>query len=73
MGSRGLLALLLAAFFLSNIGLSAQGRGNRREGKLKEGDAASEIDLKSPDGKSGFKLSEHKGKKPVVLIFGSYT
>ncbi len=45
----------------------------RREGKLKPGDAAPEIDLKSPDGKTSFKLSSFKGKKPVVLVFGSYT
>ena len=45
----------------------------RKEGKLKVGDAATDFTLDSPDGKKAFKLSSFKGKKPVVLVFGSYT
>ena len=35
--------------------------------------AAPDFTLKSPDGKMTFTLSEFKGKKPVALIFGSFT
>ncbi|HEY3321438.1 MAG TPA: hypothetical protein VGP72_13285 [Planctomycetota bacterium] len=45
----------------------------RRPDKLNEGDAAPDFTLKSPDGKQTFQLSALKGKKPVVLVFGSYT
>jgi cytochrome oxidase Cu insertion factor (SCO1/SenC/PrrC family) len=44
-----------------------------REGTLKVGDPAPDFTLKSPDGKTTFTLSAFKGKKPVVLVFGSYT
>lgn len=39
----------------------------------KVGDAAPDFKLKSLDGKSETQLSSFKGKKPVVLFFGSYT
>ncbi len=41
--------------------------------KLREGDAAVDFTLKSPDEKTSFQLSAFKAKKPVVLVFGSYT
>jgi cytochrome oxidase Cu insertion factor (SCO1/SenC/PrrC family) len=41
--------------------------------KLKEGDDAPDVPLKSADEKESFTLSAFKGKKPVVLIFGSFT
>lgn len=37
------------------------------------GGAAPDFTLKSPDGKSDVTLSKLVGKKPVVLVFGSYT
>jgi len=37
------------------------------------GDKAPSFHLKSPDGKTRHVLSELVGKKPLVLIFGSYT
>ncbi len=37
----------------------------------KKGDVAPYFELLSPDGKSSFKLSDYRGKKPIVLIFGS--
>ena len=37
------------------------------------GDAAPDFTLKNPEEKNAFTLSSHKGKKPVVLVFGSYT
>lgn len=40
---------------------------------LKVGDAAPAFKLKSLDGKSETDLAAFKGKKPVVLIFGSYS
>lgn len=44
-----------------------------REGNLKVGDPAPDFTLKTLDGKSEVKLSSHRGQRPVVLIFGSYT
>jgi hypothetical protein len=36
-------------------------------------ETAPDFTLKSPDGKTEVKLSKLIGKKPVVLVFGSYT
>src|SRR5687767_5233975 len=44
-----------------------------RAGSLKVGDAAPELSLEAYDRKSDFRLSDMKGKRPVVLVFGSYT
>lgn len=44
-----------------------------RRPALKVGDPAPTFKLKSLDGASETDLAEYKGKKPVVLIFGSYT
>ena len=44
-----------------------------RAGELKVGDAAADFKLKTTDGKSEVQLSSFKGKRPVVLVFGSYT
>ena len=47
---------------------------DRREaGTLKEGDLAPDFELKEIGKKNKVKLSSFRGKKPVVLIFGSYT
>ena len=55
-------------------------RGSRRRGMMrrddtapKTGKAAPTFKLKSLDGKQEFDLAGFKGKKPVVLFFGSYT
>lgn len=48
-------------------------RGERIPDKLKVGDAAPDFTLPDPAGKKEVRLSAFKGKKPVVLIFGSYT
>ena len=60
-------------------------RGNRQRGRnqrrgsrnnadqLKVADIAPVFKLKSLDGKSETDLASFKGKKPVVLFFGSYT
>jgi hypothetical protein len=44
-----------------------------RAGHLQLGDAAPDFTLKTLDGSAQVRLSAFKYKKPVVLIFGSYT
>jgi len=44
-----------------------------REGSLKVGDDAPDFSLETYDRKSRVRLSTCRGKKPVVLVFGSYT
>jgi len=46
---------------------------NARAGHLHPGDLAPDFSLKTPDGSAEVRLSGFRGKKPVVLIFGSYT
>ena len=51
-------------------------RGGRRGdngNSLIKGEVAPDFVLKSLDGESETKLSYFRGKKPVVLFFGSYT
>ena len=45
----------------------------RREGSLHVGDRAPDSVLRLPDGSGTTRLSEHMGKKPLVLVFGSFT
>ncbi len=48
----------------------------REEGSLAEGDDAPDFCLKPLDGTddaSSHRLSDHFGKRPVALVFGSYT
>ena len=79
-------AAVLATGFLLEAGpASAQGKSRRPfpgrskgqrggfQDRLKVGDDAPDFSLKTLDGKSTVKLSSFEGKKPVVLIFGSYT
>ncbi len=66
--------LALALIYGGTVQAGQPGPGDRpQEGKLKTGEAAPEFSLKSPDGKTTFTLADQKGKKPVVLIFGSFT
>lgn len=44
-----------------------------RAGDLRPGDAAPEFDLPRERGEGTVRLSDFRGKKPVVLVFGSYT
>jgi thiol-disulfide isomerase/thioredoxin len=77
MKSVKLFLALMSVSFLSTI--HAQDMGQRgpndriHEGTLRVGEAAPEIQLKNADGSHEFKLSSFKGRKAVVLIFGSYT
>ena len=45
----------------------------RQPDRLKQGDMAPDFTLKSPAGKQKTTLSSYRGKKPVALVFGSYT
>ena len=45
----------------------------RKEGALKVGDRAPDVSLLALDGRTRVALSERMGKRPLVLIFGSYT
>lgn len=40
---------------------------------LKVGDPAPDFKLRTVDGKREVRLSDFRGQRPVVLIFGSYT
>jgi hypothetical protein len=46
-----------------------------RDGVLKPGDAAPDFTLQKHggDGRDRVSLSSHRGQRPVVLVFGSYT
>lgn len=44
-----------------------------RAGNVKVGEMAPDFQLESPDHKSSLRVSSLRGKKPVVLVFGSYT
>jgi predicted dehydrogenase len=48
-------------------------RGERQRDRLKVGDPAPDFTLPDSAGKKEVTLSNFRGKKPVVLIFGSYT
>ncbi len=73
----GIIAALCCCIVLVSD-LDAQRRGDRKKRRnskgLKVAEMAPEFKLKSLDGKSEFDLAKaKKGKKPIVLIFGSYT
>lgn len=44
-----------------------------REGNLKVGDRAPDAQVYSLDGRTAMYLRDDIGKRPLVLIFGSYT
>jgi hypothetical protein len=44
-----------------------------RKGNLKVGQPAPDFSVYALDGETTFPLSERIGKRPLVLIFGSYT
>jgi hypothetical protein len=44
-----------------------------RRGALAEGDLAPDFTLSTYDHKGNATLSSHRGQRPVVLVFGSYT
>lgn len=44
-----------------------------RAGNLQVGDAAPDFELQTHDKSKTVRLSDFRGEKPVVLVFGSYT
>ena len=44
-----------------------------RGGALAEGQQAPDFTLRTSDGTGSVTLSAHRGQRPVVLVFGSYT
>ena len=59
--------IVFLAFPFKTMWLSA------REGDLDVGDEAPDFSLETYDKKSQVRLSDFRGQKPVVLVFGSYT
>lgn len=48
-------------------------KGERKKDQLKVGDVAPDFTLSDPKGKTSVTLSAFRDKKPVVLVFASYT
>lgn len=71
----GCALLMLASAGIAQDGKQAERRrgGGRDDGALKVGDVAPLFTLKSLDGKKETDLKGFRGKKPVILFFGSYT
>lgn len=74
------LALCALLFFTISTAAQKSGevntppaKGERYADKIKVGDPAPDFTLADPTGKTRTTLSSFQGKKPVVLIFGSYT
>jgi peroxiredoxin len=44
-----------------------------RKGELSAGDFAPDFTLRRQGGNGRVRLSEFRGQRPVVLVFGSYT
>ena len=42
-------------------------------GAPKVGDVAPDFELQDPEGETAVRLSDFRDKRPVVLVFGSYT
>ena len=62
----------------TSLGFAQRGEGQRAgdlrtTSKLRVGDPASDFKLKTKDGNREVQLSSFKAKRPVVLVFGSYT
>lgn len=53
--------------------ITGPSRKERHPDSLQTGDPAPDFTLADPAGKRQVTLSDFRGKKPVVLIFGSYT
>ena len=62
----------ITSVFLGASLASGQWKGNRPP-QLQVGQWAPTFTLQSLDGRDAFSLLDQRGKKPVVLFFGSYT
>jgi hypothetical protein len=81
-----LIFLLVSGWCISEVAAQRPGQsrpGNARrdlqermrptDNGLRVGDQAPDFKLKALDGQEEFELGSFAGKKPVLLIFGSYT
>lgn len=66
-------ALLILGACASLLAADRRSAPKRQPEMMRAGDMAPDFALHSPDGKQTVRLSDFRGKKPVVLIFGSYT
>ena len=73
----GALAVVATAVFVISVGprnvIGMLRYDTRREGKLKVGDRAPEVQLVSLDGERQVPLLGGKRDRPLVLVFGSFT
>ena len=78
----GFALLLLAAYFVlahfmggprDVYGFLRYALPEWHQGDLRVGERAPDARIYSLDGRTAFYLHEHVGKRPLVLIFGSYT
>jgi len=69
--------VLATACLFATSALQAQRPGKSKDMRistnLKVGDTAPDFRLKMNDGSREVQLSSFRGKRPVVLVFGSYT
>jgi hypothetical protein len=70
--------LLVAAALTTVAGAQAPGKAKAKaerpqEGRLKPGDEAPNFKLKRLNADEELELASFRGKRPVVLVFGSYT
>lgn len=71
--TKSLFHLLLAVLSASIAAAASNGAVKRQRDATRPGDLAPDFSLRTLDGKGTVRLSDFRGKKPVVLIFGSYT
>lgn len=69
----GAIAMFVTVSALAQSGESQRGQQRREDDAPKAGMMAPTFKLKSLDGKSEFELESYRGKRPVILFFGSYT
>ena len=73
----GLGMLAVAIFFAWRIGprniVGMLRYDSRKEGSLRVGDIAPDAILRLPDGSGTTRISSHVGRRPLVLVFGSFT
>ena len=67
------LVIILALLIIPSSGTSQRGRPDRDDGAPKVGDMAPTFKLKTLDGQKEVDIGKLIGKKPIILIFGSYT
>ncbi len=78
MKAKRILSVTITAALLACLASQVEGQRGRRGRRterdaLKVGQLAPTFKLKSLDGEDTFDLKKHRGEKPVILFFGSYT